>query len=82
MAEEPALVRQNLRPALEHLRNHEYEKALEYINKDHYMELYAEVQRIHELVGENQVSGKLGQVISNYTDRLIDDIAKKLDEGD
>lgn len=41
--------------------------------------LAAEFERLSELVGNyaEMVSGALGHVISNYEDRLLDDLARK-----
>lgn len=41
--------------------------------------LKGELERLHELIGSRSeiVSGSLGGVLSNYIDRLIDDLAKK-----
>jgi hypothetical protein len=44
--------------------------------------LKGELERLDELIGSRSqmVSGALGAVLSNYTDRLIDDLAKKAHE--
>lgn len=71
--------------ALEHFREAEYAQALRYIPKDEEMELYAEIERLSELLGDfsdGMIGGKLGQVVSNYEGRIIDDLARKASEAD
>jgi hypothetical protein len=71
--------------ALEDLQNHKYNAAANQIASDEDMKLKAELERLGELMGNHSkhVSGKLGAVLSNYEDRLIDELAKKAsEEGD
>jgi len=68
--------------ALEALQENKYGGAANQISSDQDMKLKAELERLNELVGNHSkmIGGKLGQVISNYEDRLIDDLAKKASE--
>ena len=67
--------------ALEQVRKHNYRTALEYLDPEEDMNLYAEIERIADWVGGSPlVDGVTGQVLSNYQDRLIDDLAKKHSE--
>jgi uncharacterized protein YbgA (DUF1722 family) len=68
--------------ALELLENHRYNAAANQIISDEDGKLKAELERLGELIGDRSkhVSGKLGQVISNYEDRLIDELAEKASE--
>lgn len=77
--------------ALEALQNQNYEEAANHIrsseDKDVGIDgvyLEGELERLDELVGSHSemVSGALGGVLTNYTDRLIDDLLKKIHEGD
>lgn len=53
--------------ALEHVQNQEFFKALAYLNKEEDKELFAELDY-------------LASAVSNYQDRLVDDLAKKISE--
>lgn len=68
--------------ALELLQNHRYKAASNQITSEEDQKLKAELERLGELMGDHSkhVSGKIGQVISNYEDRLIDELAKKASE--
>lgn len=65
--------------ALELLQNQKYKAASNQLTWDEDSTLKAELERLGELIGNHSemVGGKLGQVLSNYEDRLIDELAKK-----
>jgi len=69
--------------AIEALQNQKYTAAANQISKDEHATLKAELERLGELMGNhsNMVGGKLGEVLSNYEDRLIDELAEKASEG-
>lgn len=71
--------RENYEAALEHFQNNRYGRAAQEIDADEDMHLRAELERLAELLGDHSdvIGGKLGQVISNYGDRLIDELARK-----
>jgi len=56
--------------ALECVQDERFHEALEHLDKEEDMELYAEVEKI----------ASARDAISNYQDRLIDDLAKKSSE--
>lgn len=69
--------------ALEHFQNSNYAKSLRFIDSEEDMLLYAEIERLSELVGDHtdgMIGGKLGQVLSNYEDRIMDELAMKAAE--
>jgi hypothetical protein len=70
---------QNYKAALEHFQKNRYCRAAQKIDVDEDMDLRAELERLGELLGNHSdvIGGKLGQVISNYGDRLIDELARK-----
>ena len=71
--------------ALQALQNQKYKAAANQLNSDEDMKLKAELERLGELMGNHSqmVGGKLGEVLSNYEDRLLDELAQKAsEEGD
>ena len=75
--------RENYEAALEHFQDNRYGRAAQEIDADEDMDLRAELERLGELLGNHSyvIGGKLGQVISNYGDRLIDELARKASDG-
>ena len=70
---------ENYEAALEHFQSNRYGRAAQEIDADEEMDLRAELERLSELLGDHSdvIGGKLGQVLSNYGDRLIDELARK-----
>ena len=71
--------RENYEAALEHFQSNRYGRAAQEIDADEDTDLRAELERLGELLGDHSdvIGGKLGQVISNYEDRLIKELARK-----
>ena len=72
----------HLESALECLENNKYGAGANMLSKTDESELQAEFERLDELLGNHSemVGGKLGSVIGNYEDRLIDELARKISE--
>ncbi|QLG62023.1 hypothetical protein [Halorarum salinum] len=68
--------------AVTYVQNNKYGAAAEALSKTGDSQLQAECERLSELMGNHteMLGGTLGQVISNYTDRLLDELARKADE--
>jgi hypothetical protein len=60
----------NYEQALEHIQNQEFHQALKKLDSAHDTTLYAEVERL----------AYTSDAISNYADRLIEELAKKISE--
>lgn len=64
--------------ALRAAQNENYGSAADHLSETEEFELEAEFERLEQLLGNNTnlLSGKLGQVISNYNERLIEELAQ------
>ena len=74
-----------LESSIELIQEGKYGAAAKQLGKIDESQLQAECERLNELVGNHSemLGGKLGEVISNYEDRLIDELAQKAyKEGD
>lgn len=78
--EEDEIYNHYLEKALSGIQNNNYRKAAENLEKAGEETLQAEAERLEGLLGNHSelIGGNLGAVVGNYTDRIIDDLARKL----
>lgn len=70
----------NYKEVLEALQDEDFKTALENLDSEEDMKLYAEIEALHDmtLAGEEKLNDTQIRVVSNYEDRLIQQLARRV----